>query len=376
MAFPASPTEGQTFTENNTVWIYSAVTGQWYRSVINPLNETTYIGSDGAPGGIGGDTLVIFNDNGSLASDAGLIYNKTTDALTAGSFRATSLGAAATPSLTFTGDSNTGIYSPGADQLAASTAGVERLRITSAGRLGIGTSTPSAQLHVVNATLIDPSLTYNSAAGQIFRNELTELAFGTLTSGPYSAWIQARFSTSASQSISLNPLGGNVGIGTSSPSSLLHVSRAAGTLSDVLIETGSNAAAAQISFRQSGAVQWNVGIVATTGTFATAVDGGQTAYEIARAGVDVDRHVFSTGGSERLRITSTGVLQVADAGNIQVGTTTGTKIGTATTQKLGFYNATPVVQPAAVANATTAVDVITQLNDLLAKLRTLGIIAT
>jgi hypothetical protein len=94
------------------------------------------------------------------------------------------------------------------------------------------------------------------------------------------------------------------------------------------------------------------------------------------------RLVFSTtadGASsptERMRITSAGVLQVADAGNITVGTTTGTKIGTATTQKLGFYNATPVVQPAAVADATTAVDVITQLNDLLAKLRTLGIIAT
>jgi hypothetical protein len=50
--------------------------------------------------------------------------------------------------------------------------------------------------------------------------------------------------------------------------------------------------------------------------------------------------------------------------------------GTATTQKIGFYNATPVGQPAAVANATTAVDVITQLNALLARLRTLGIIAT
>jgi hypothetical protein len=94
------------------------------------------------------------------------------------------------------------------------------------------------------------------------------------------------------------------------------------------------------------------------------------------------RLVFSTtaaGASsptERLRITSAGVLQIADAGDITVGTTTGTKIGTATTQKLGFYNATPVVQPAAVADATDAATVITQLNDLLAKLRTLGIIAT
>ena len=89
-----------------------------------------------------------------------------------------------------------------------------------------------------------------------------------------------------------------------------------------------------------------------------------------------DTFAVSTAGTERLRITSAGVLQIADAGNITVGTTTGTKIGTATTQKIGFYNATPVVQPAAVADATTAIDVITQLNALLAKLRTLGIIAT
>jgi hypothetical protein len=94
------------------------------------------------------------------------------------------------------------------------------------------------------------------------------------------------------------------------------------------------------------------------------------------------RLVFSTTAdgaatpTERLRITSAGVLQVADAGNIQVGTTTGTKIGTATTQKIGFYNATPVVQPTAVADATDAVDVITQLNALLTRMRNLGLIAT
>jgi hypothetical protein len=79
---------------------------------------------------------------------------------------------------------------------------------------------------------------------------------------------------------------------------------------------------------------------------------------------------------ERLRITSAGVLQVADAGNITVGTTTGTKIGTATTQKIGFYNKTPVVQPTAVADATDAASVITQLNALLARMRDLGLIAT
>lgn len=46
------------------------------------------------------------------------------------------------------------------------------------------------------------------------------------------------------------------------------------------------------------------------------------------------------------------------------------------TRKLGFWGASPVVQPTSVADATNGTDVITQLNSLLAKLRTIGIIAT
>lgn len=38
--------------------------------------------------------------------------------------------------------------------------------------------------------------------------------------------------------------------------------------------------------------------------------------------------------------------------NIITDTTTGTKIGTATSQKLGFFNATPVVQPATTGTTT------------------------
>lgn len=56
--------------------------------------------------------------------------------------------------------------------------------------------------------------------------------------------------------------------------------------------------------------------------------------------------VIKTDDTERLRFASTGLMTVADAHNIAVGSTTGTKIGTATTQKLGFWNATPIVQPA------------------------------
>jgi hypothetical protein len=66
----------------------------------------------------------------------------------------------------------------------------------------------------------------------------------------------------------------------------------------------------------------------------------------------------------------------ASTRNIVTDTTTGTKIGTATSQKIGFFNATPVVQPTAVADATDAATVITQLNALLSRMRDLGLIAT
>jgi hypothetical protein len=40
--------------------------------------------------------------------------------------------------------------------------------------------------------------------------------------------------------------------------------------------------------------------------------------------------------------------------NVDLGTTTGTKLGTATSQKLGFWNVTPVVQPAHADQAAAA----------------------
>jgi hypothetical protein len=51
------------------------------------------------------------------------------------------LGTAGAPTITFTGDTNTGLYSPGADQVAISTNGTGRLFVDSSGRLLVGTST-------------------------------------------------------------------------------------------------------------------------------------------------------------------------------------------------------------------------------------------
>ena len=53
-------------------------------------------------------------------------------------------GSASAPSITFTGDTNTGLYSPGADQVAVTTGGTARLFVDASGRLLVGTSTSRA----------------------------------------------------------------------------------------------------------------------------------------------------------------------------------------------------------------------------------------
>jgi hypothetical protein len=56
-------------------------------------------------------------------------------------------GSAGAPSLTATGDTNTGIFFPTADTIAFAEGGVETVRIDSSGRVGIGT-TPAQLLHL------------------------------------------------------------------------------------------------------------------------------------------------------------------------------------------------------------------------------------
>ena len=61
------------------------------------------------------------------------------------------LGSAAAPSIAISGYPNTGIYSPGADQLAISTSGTARLFVNGAGNVGIGTTSLVARLDVLTA---------------------------------------------------------------------------------------------------------------------------------------------------------------------------------------------------------------------------------
>jgi hypothetical protein len=97
--------------------------------------------------------------------------------------------------------------------------------------------------------------------------------------------------------------------------------------------------------------------------------------------------IGGTGGNSAVNFQFNGVVVAAvstacvfsDTYNIATGTTTGTKIGTATTQKLGFWNTTPVVQPAHIADpsggAVVDAEARTAINAILAWQATLGLTA-
>jgi hypothetical protein len=60
-------------------------------------------------------------------------------------------GSEAIPGITFNVDGDTGLWRPIANTLALVTGAAERMRITSAGLLGLGTNNPAARLHIASA---------------------------------------------------------------------------------------------------------------------------------------------------------------------------------------------------------------------------------
>jgi hypothetical protein len=64
-------------------------------------------------------------------------------------------GTASLPSFTRTGDENTGIFFPAADTIAFTEGGVESMRIDSSANVGIGTASPTVRLDVYNSTSVE-----------------------------------------------------------------------------------------------------------------------------------------------------------------------------------------------------------------------------
>jgi hypothetical protein len=83
------------------------------------------------------------------------------------------------------------------------------------------------------------SLTWGGTSGQILRNENSEFAFGLYNASPYALYIQGRNSSSTARDIVLQPLGGNIGIGTTSPAYKLDVNGYVGATRYYLTNTNS-----------------------------------------------------------------------------------------------------------------------------------------
>jgi len=99
---------------------------------------------------------------------------------------------------------------------------------------GIGTTTPINKLDIFT-TKADPAATSSSANGNLRLGasgaNTHVLDFGLSSTSTFS-WMQARDrgNYSTLYSLAFNPIGGNVGIGTSAPNSTLTVGNAAGTI--------------------------------------------------------------------------------------------------------------------------------------------------
>ena len=168
------------------------------------------------------------------------------------------------------------------------TAGSERMRITSTGNVGIGTTSPAAGLQVAKGGTTIPTAG-SSTASAVFGNSTSDdnygVAIGANSSGVGYISSQRTDGTATTYNLAIQPNGGNVGIGTAGPISKFTV-------------TGTD-----------NTNQANIGH--STQSVYIKVNGTNVDYN--SSGNSSGSHTFSTGNIERMRITS--------GGNVGIGTT-------------------------------------------------------
>jgi hypothetical protein len=229
-------------------------------------------------------------------------------------------GSAATPSIKFAGDANTGIYSPGADQLAISTGGTGRLFVDASGRLGLGTSSPQQLLHVHNSSAADARIKISNGTTGPGQYDGFELNCGSTGLAGIIQWEQQPIYFYTNNGSAVDPrlvitAAGNVGVGTTSPSTYnanLAIYSAGGAFVGALHANASG------TFPKASAISLGSDAVSytyTTGGTTVALSGSAhiAALQSASSGANTDIAFINTSGgsvSEKARIDSSGRLLV------------------------------------------------------------------
>ena len=243
------------------------------------------------------------------ATDKTLTWVDSTDCWTFNQGLNLTAGTAGAPALVFNGDVNSGLFQPGADSLAIATGGTQRVTVDSSGRVGIGTSSPSAQLHVSspNSAAFVRITSGNSSTALLDLGKENDLDGGRIA---YDANNNLLFQTASTEKLRITSAG-NVGIGTSSPATSLHISAASPRITFTDTDTG---------------VDHRINADSGAGNLAFDVD--------INSESSAPSCIFNIKGSEKLRIKSDG--------NVGIGTTSPTSLlnvnGTDTTAKIHLHS--------------------------------------
>ena len=252
-------------------------------------------------------------------------------------------GTASAPALAFADDQNTGVLSPGNNSLAFATSGTQRLVIDSSGNCGIGTASPSANLHISSTG--DTIARVTSADGNAAFLDLGDASDPDGGRIVYDSGSNLTFSTASTERLRIDS-SGRLLVGTSSQSN--------SALLTVEGNTGNNSGAGELTL-QRGEAATSITANESIGHIYFQDNSNKKFAEIAcfadaAAGSNdyPGRILFSTtadGASsptERIRLDNVGRANFFSGGNV-IGAKTDDAAGTSTRLFFGSHSATGTV---------------------------------